>query len=170
VKTHSLNSLSEAFEVDRSTMVKALRDVPGDAENTKGRPTWKTSTAAQALEAHRRKTGNSFGNADSVGSGSHYNPVDPRLASLYSQLNTADAALRQLPTLAKRRAAAINSLRPIIDQSQRMLKAVGKASGQDPVFTGLISDKLYLLALRGLEEPCGWTQNETWEAMNVETG
>jgi hypothetical protein len=33
---------------------------------------------------------------------------------------------------------------------------------------GLVSDKLYMLALRGLEEPCGWTRSETWAAMSVE--
>jgi hypothetical protein len=119
------------------------------------------------LEQHRQKTGNSVGNSDSAGHG--YNPIDTKLQSLYSHLDAADAMLRALPKLAKRQAFAIKSLRPIIDETQRMLKIVGDANGQDPEFTGLISDKLFMLALRGLEKPCEWTQSETWDAMNIET-
>jgi hypothetical protein len=167
MKTYSLNSLAESFEIDRSTMVRALKNTLPDAEVTPGRPTWKISSAASALEQHRRRTGNSVGNGD--GPRRSYNPIDPRLQSLYSQLHTAEATLRALPTLAKRRAAAIKSLRPIIDATQRMQQIVGKSNGQDPEIAGLISDDLYMLALRGLEEPCQWTMSETWAAMSVET-
>ncbi|MGZ3348711.1 MAG: hypothetical protein ACXU89_07175 [Xanthobacteraceae bacterium] len=168
MKTYSLNSLAESFEIDRSTMVRALKNTLPDAEVTRGRPTWKISSAARALEQHRRKTGNSAGNSDSARDG--YNPIDPKLQSLYSQLDIAEATLRALQTLAKRRAFAITSLRPIIDAAQRMQHVVGEVNGQDPEVTGLFSDKLYMLALRGLEKPCGWTQSETWNAMNVVAG
>jgi hypothetical protein len=167
MKTYSLNSLAESFEIDRSTMVRALKSTHPDAEVTNGRPTWKIASAARALDQHRRKTGISVGASDSTSHG--HNPIDSKLQSLYSQLDAADATLRALPTLAKRRAFAIKSLPPIIDEMQRMLKLVGSANGQDPEFTGLISDKLFMLALRGLEKPCEWTQGETWNAMNIET-
>jgi hypothetical protein len=163
MKTYSLNALAEDFEVDRGTMVKALRNVPSDSEITPGRPTWKISTAGRALEAHRRRTGN--GLADS--SSPDFNPIDPKLQSLYSQLDAADATMRTLPTLIERRAFAVKSLRPIIDATQRMQLIVGSANKQDPEVTGLFSDKLYMLSLRGLETPCGWTQSETWDAMSV---
>jgi hypothetical protein len=167
MKTYSLNSLAESFEIDRSTMVRALKNTQPDAEVTRGRPTWKIASAACALDQHRRKAGNSPGKSDSANH--RYNAIDPKLQSLYSQLDAADATLRALPTIAKRRAFAIKSLRPMIDEMQRMLKIVGSANDQDPEFTGLISDKLFMLALRGLEKPCDWTQSETWDAMNVET-
>jgi hypothetical protein len=167
MKTYSLNSLAESFEIDRSTMVRALKNTLPDAEVTRGRPTWKIASAARALEQHRRKTGNSADNNDSANQG--YSPIEARLQSLFSQLHAAEVTLRTLPTLIKRRAFAINSLRPIIDETQRTQQFVGKSNGQDPEFAGLISDKLYMLALRGLEEPCQWTMNETWAAMSVET-
>jgi hypothetical protein len=70
------------------------------------------------------------GNSDG---GSHgYNPIDPTLQLLYSQLDAADATLRALPTLAKRRAFAIKSLRSIIDATQRMEQVVGRENNQDP--------------------------------------
>ena len=163
MKTFSLNSLAESFEVDRSTMVRALKNTQPDAEVTRGRPMWKIASAARALEEHRRKTGNS----DSAGRG--HNPTDEKLRSFYSQLHAAEATLRDLPTSAKRRAFAIESLRPIIESTQRMQRIVGAANNQEPVFTGLLIDEMYMLTLRGLEEPCGWTQSETWAAMNIET-
>jgi hypothetical protein len=163
MQTHSTNSLAEMFEVDRATIVKALRNVPPDSEKTKGRPTFKVSTAARALDAHRRNSGNAIGNRKDHGS------VDPRTAIIYSELDAAEAAMRELSTLAKRRVLAVNTLRPIIDQMQRMFIVVGGLNGEDTSFTGLKSDDLYRLALRGLENPCQWSTNETWTAMNAET-
>jgi hypothetical protein len=163
MQTHSTNSLAEMFEVDRSTIVKALRNVPPDSEKTKGRPTFKVSTAARALDAHRRISGNAIGNRKGHGS------VDPRMAIVYSELESAEAAVCALPTLAKRRAFAMNTMRPIIDHMQRLIIVVGGLSGEDPAFTGLKSDDLYRLALRGLETPCQWSTSETWTAMNAET-
>ena len=155
MQTHSTNSLAEMFEVDRGTIVKALRNVPPDSEKTKGRPTFKISTAARALETHRRNSG---GN-NAVGKRSDYGSVDPRMRILYSELDAAEAAMRELPTLAKRRAFAKKTLRPIIDQMQRMFIVVGGLNGEDPVFTGLKSDDLYRLA--GSKAPANgrWTKH-----------
>jgi hypothetical protein len=55
MQTFSLNALAESFEVDRSTIVRAMRGVAPDLVKSGNRPTWKTATGARALEAHRRK-------------------------------------------------------------------------------------------------------------------
>src|ERR1039458_7098467 len=55
MKTFSLNYLSEALEIDRGVGVRCTRDTPPDLEKTKGRPTFKISTFAAALEAHHLK-------------------------------------------------------------------------------------------------------------------
>ena len=39
MQTYPLNALAEQFEVDRSTMVKAMRDVPADLVKPGNRPT-----------------------------------------------------------------------------------------------------------------------------------
>jgi hypothetical protein len=55
MKTYSTNYLAEAFEVDRASATRALRDVEPDQEQTVGRATYKISTFAKALEAHHLK-------------------------------------------------------------------------------------------------------------------
>jgi hypothetical protein len=55
LKTYSTNYLAEAFEVDRASATRALRDVEPDQETTKDRPTFKIVTFARALEAHHLK-------------------------------------------------------------------------------------------------------------------
>jgi hypothetical protein len=55
VKTYSTNFLASAFEIDRATAVRGLKDVPPDQEQTKGRPTFKIATFARALELHHLK-------------------------------------------------------------------------------------------------------------------
>jgi hypothetical protein len=104
---------------------------------------WKIASVARTSEQHRHKTRNSAGNNNRASHG--YNPIDPKLQSLYSQLDAADATLRALRTLAKRRVFAIKSLRPTIDATQRMEQFVGR---EDPEVTGLFSDKLYMSMLR----------------------
>ena len=55
MKTHSINSLSLELEVDRSTLVRALRDIEPDAGSETNRPTYKILTAVNALAAQRAK-------------------------------------------------------------------------------------------------------------------
>jgi hypothetical protein len=162
VQTFSTNSLAEQFEIDRGTMVRALKNVLPDAELTPGRPTFKVATAAAALDVHRRSTGGRPNKTPD------FDAVDPRLQPFYDAIDRAEAAMRKLKTLPARRAAAIDTLRPILDETQRMQILVGKETGQEPEITGLLSDRLYMLALRGLEAPCQWSQSETWAAMCVE--
>jgi hypothetical protein len=55
MKTYSTNYLAEAFEVDRASATRALRDVTPDQETTKDRPTYKIATFHRALQAHQTK-------------------------------------------------------------------------------------------------------------------
>jgi hypothetical protein len=55
MKTYSTNYLAEAFEVDRASATRALRDVEPDQETTKDRPTFKIATFARALFQHQAK-------------------------------------------------------------------------------------------------------------------
>jgi hypothetical protein len=58
METFPPDNLAEIFEVDRSVMVKATRNVPPDLVRKGNRATWKIGTAAKALEVHRRKGDN----------------------------------------------------------------------------------------------------------------
>jgi hypothetical protein len=68
MKTYSTNFLAEAFEVDRASATRALRDVEPDQETTKDRPTFKIATFARALEAHHlRNASNNDGGSGGDG-------------------------------------------------------------------------------------------------------
>jgi len=167
MQTFSLNSLSESFECDRGTMVRALRDVPADFEKSKTRPEWKISTAAQALDAHRHRTGRA--DRHSTGRGSRENvdgAIDPRLERHYDAFDQADAAMRQLKTVEARREAAIG-MGAQIAQMDALQRQISLADGNDEELTELRSDRLFFLYLRGLEGPCNWSMSEVWEACDV---
>jgi hypothetical protein len=157
MQTYSLNSLAESFEVDRGTMVKAMRSVPPDFVKRGNRPTWKTSTAARALEAHRRK--NDGGN---IAGGNN-----PTLQALYDRFDAADAAMRILPTLEARREAA-REMAPLIAEIDRAVRTHCRI-GDDPDHVGLRADRMYQLALAGLRGPCQWSHDETWAIMGEAT-
>jgi hypothetical protein len=167
MQTFSLNSLSESFECDRGTLVKALRDVPADFEKSKTRPEWKISTAARALDAHRHRTGRA--DRHSTGRSSRENvdgAIDPRLQRHYDAFDEADASMRRLKTVEARRQAAI-SMGPQIAKMDTLQRQLSLDNGNDEELTELRSDRLFLLCLRGLEGPCNWSMSDVWEACDV---
>lgn len=155
MQTFALNALAESFEVDRSTMVRAMRNVPPDVVRRGNRPTWKTSTAARALEAHRTKM-----NGGVNGTG-----TDPALQGLYARFDQADAAMRKLPTLEGRRAAA-RKMAGLITEIDRAMRRRDRANGVDPEYADLRADKVFLLTARGLEGPCAWSLDEAFAEMS----
>jgi hypothetical protein len=153
MQTFALNALAEQFEVDQSTMVRAMRNVPPDVVKRGNRPTWKTATAAKALEAHRRK--HDGGNVSA-------NNRDPEVERLSAEFEDGLAALRKLPALEDRRAAA-RALAPVIDEVGRVSRAVGHRNGNGEM-ADIISDQMMLLMTRGFCEPCEWNGDEAFSA------
>jgi hypothetical protein len=80
MKTYSTNYLAEAFEVDRASATRALRDVPPDQEQTVGRPTYKISTFAKALEAHHLKNASNNDGGDGASDTSSLTQARVRIA------------------------------------------------------------------------------------------
>jgi hypothetical protein len=167
MQTFSLNSLSESFEVDRGTLVKALRDVPADFEKSKTRPEWKISTAARALEAHRRSTGRADRHPAGRGTREHTDgTIDPRLQRHYDTFDQADASMRRLKTVEARRQAA-TSMGPQIATMDALQRQISLENGVDQELTDLRCDQLFFLCLRRFETPCSWSQSETWAAVDI---
>jgi hypothetical protein len=157
MQTFSANGLAERLERDRATVVKALRNIPAD-RTVKGKPQWKIATGSRAVEAHLRAYD---GNGGSSGGGS----TDPRLSALHAEFDKQDAAMRALPTLEARRAAA-RAMAPLIEETSRAFLAHGRSVGADPELMALKNDKIFVLIIRGTESPCEWTFDQAWEAMN----
>jgi hypothetical protein len=153
LQTYPLNALAEQFEVDRSTMVRAMRNVPPDLVKRGNRPTWKTSTAAKALEAHRRKS-----------SGGNGTGPDPTLTAMFAKYDQLEAAMRALPTLEARRQAA-RDMAPFIAELDEASRRIGIRNGQDEELVHLRADAMYQLYLRGIEGPCEWTHEQAFEVM-----
>lgn len=160
--------LSELFEVDRATMLRALRNVPPDSEATPGKPRYKVVTGMNALVKHRAATGrtSSRRQQDVDSSGVDVAWQDPLLVQLFARQDEADGAMRALPTVEARRRAAIKMV-PLIATVDAAVRERGKINGGDPDTVDMRADVLYAMALRGLEQACAWTQSEVWQAMNA---
>lgn len=170
MQTYPLNALADQFEVDRSVMVKAMRNVPPDLVKPGNRPTWKIATGAKALtgynkrrtaerearEARRRETRR----RNEGGGGPSY-----ELMQMFVQLDEADAKMRAISTLKGRRAYARETLLPLLHQVQR-------AMSDDEGGFGLRSEQhLRVFLLSGLGPDamngCDWSHEEAWAAYNA---
>ena len=167
--TQSINALSAAFECDRATLVKALRNVPPDSDQVPGRPEWKFSTAMNALIAHRAR------NPRAARRRQHFNGggdagvdwKDPMLTQLFAQQDEAEAAMRRQPTLACRRKAAV-AMVPLLGRVYAAICERGRINGLDPDAVDYRADHLYLVGLRNFEKPCEWDEDETRLVMALE--
>ena len=157
MKTYGANALAEMLEKDRGTVVRALRNTPPDATVGK-RDQWKLSTASAAMANH---------SAMAVGSGNSRNQTgsNQQLEALSDRFYAAEAAMKKLKTLPARRAAAV-AMHPLIVKYTETLRRVGIASGKEPEYADLLADKSFMLMLRSFEEPCSWSMDQTWMAIN----
>lgn len=80
MKTYSTNYLAEAFEVDRASATRALRDIAPDQESIKDRPTYKIATFAKALEAHHLKNASNNDGGDGASDTSSLTQARVRIA------------------------------------------------------------------------------------------
>jgi hypothetical protein len=166
MKTHSINSLSLELEVDRSTLVRALRDIEPDAGSETSRPTYKILTAVNALAAQRAKNPRADGRQQfNMGTGDA-NWRDPLLMQLFEQQDQAEANMAAQPTLEGRRKAAV-AMVPLLGRVYAAIRERGRLNGLDPDATDYRSDHLYLVGLRAFEKPCKWSEAETRSAMSL---
>lgn len=170
MKTESINALASLFECDRQTLVRALRTVQPDAETTPGRPTWKVSTAMNALMAHRASTGRvdsrrqQFSNG---GSEAITEWADPLLIQLFAAEDDALAHMRAQTTLEARRKAAV-AMKPLLGRICAATRERGRINGQDADSVDYRADHLFLVGLRNFESPCEWSEDEVRSALALE--
>ena len=155
MKTFSVNAIAELLERDRATVIRALRETPPDATERR-QPRWKMATAVAALERHNRA------NSDDTLGGN-----DPALAAAYAKLDEAIEAMEIAPSLEDRRSMAINSVKPLLAATDRMLRTAGIVAGQDAELVHLRADHLGFVMLRTFERPCQWSLNEARKAIGV---
>jgi hypothetical protein len=136
VQTYSLNALAESFEVDRSTMLRAMRGTPPDEVKKGNRPAWKTSTAARALERHHRKK-HSHNDDDSYRLG-----LVDKIEAAFDELDRKFERLKAEADLEKRRALSLKmQVGKTINGIEELFKAVNKMD-EDGCLMQIVSDKL----------------------------
>jgi hypothetical protein len=167
MQTFTVNRISEMLEIDRGTAVRMLKNVPPDAQKTKGRPTFKISTAAKALEVHRRNVGTgNGGGGQQVRGGSG---VPPALRTLYDKRDQMEADMAALPTLKERREAA-GALISFTVEVDKATRANALFNGQDSDIVHLRADSILQLYARCIEGPCEWSHDEVWMKIIQEDG
>jgi hypothetical protein len=155
MKVFSVNALAELFELDRQTVVRALRGVQADAKE-KNQPRWRMKTAGAAIERHRSSND---GNTGSTG-------IDPGLAEAYATFDTAFAAMEAEPILVKRRALALK-IAPLISDVDSRLRAHGRATGIGDELADYRAQEILRLTLLGFEKPCAWSRSECHQHLVV---
>jgi hypothetical protein len=129
MQTFTLNRLSEMLEIDRGTMQRALRNTPPDAESGK-RQSYKISTAAKALERHRRAVGTSNGGGDH-GRRSLIDEEEATFAELDRQFERLEAE----PDIEKRRAL---SLKMQVGKTINTLEELFQATNEQDDFGAIL--------------------------------
>jgi hypothetical protein len=137
MQTFPLNALAEQFEVDRSTMVRAMRGVPPDEVKKGNRPAWRTSTAAKALERHRRK--NHGGNGDD----SYRLALVDKIEAAFNELNRQFERLQAEADLEKRRALSLKmQVGKTINGIEELFETVNKMDEETGTIMQIVSEKL----------------------------
>ncbi len=153
----SVNAASEALERDRRTILKALRHVAPDSFEGGGKkhPRWKLPTiiaALATLEAPKATKATSQSDGDAY---------DAQWRAANEAFDREFEKLKKLPTLAQRRARAIE-LGDLIDSGIAALQARDAADGLNAEHAELRAQRLYYLSVIGCCTPCQWSRDEVW--------
>jgi hypothetical protein len=142
MQTFPVNALAEQFEVDRSTMLRAMRNVPPDLVKKGNRPTWKVATAASALEAHRRKQkgGGRSGGRDRK-------ELVGKVEAAYAELDRQFARLESEPDIEKRRALSLEmQVGKTINTMEEIFLELNNLDEEHGFMMQIVTDKLIGLA------------------------
>jgi hypothetical protein len=151
----SINAASLLLERDRRTVTKAMFGVAPDGKEKK-QPRWKMSTFVDALERHGGSNNQSNGNSAAANA----NPPPE-----YAQFDAALDALEALPTVEKRRKAAV-AIMPKLHAKIAALTRQGRDAGEHPDHTALRGMEVYRLSMIGFRLPCEWSHDEVWHNLN----
>jgi hypothetical protein len=93
LKVFSVNALAELFELDRQTVVRALRGTPAEGKE-RGQPRWRMKTAVAAIERHNR-----VNNGVTFQGGGRLGQIADELERLHGDFDAAIELIKSLPDL-----------------------------------------------------------------------
>ena len=155
MKLFSAFGAADLLEKDRQTVRRALRHVAPDGFEGKN-PRWRLPTIIAALDARRNKS---------------EPPVTARLADLFRKLDEADAAMRGVASLERRRRLARERLIPLMREVDAAMRADAKAHGEPEMMTELRCEKHLQLFLIGFGKEatrgCDWPLEQAYREFNA---
>jgi hypothetical protein len=157
MKLFSAFGAADLLEKDRQTVRRALRHVAPDGFEGKN-PRWRLPTIIAALDAHfgRNKSGPT---------------VNARLADLFRKLDEADAAMRGVASLERRRRLARERLIPLMREVDAAMRADAKARREPEMMTELRCEKHLQLFLIGFGKEatrgCDWPLEQAYREFNA---
>jgi hypothetical protein len=153
----SINGASEILERQRRTIKKALRHTPADSFE-RGQPRWRLPTIIAALQG----SGNPLIPPHQVSGDGADGKLEEACRAGFAKFDAAVAALEKLPTLAQRRARAVE-LGPMAAASIATMRVRDEAAGLHEQHIDLKCQEVLRLSLWALLGPTQWTKDEVWE-------
>jgi hypothetical protein len=159
----SVNAAADALGRTRRTVTRAMDGVPANAVR-KGVKLWRMRTIVAMINQRTQApitTRSSNGSEVLVG-------LAAEAEIAFQKYDAAYAALKALPTLQARRAAA-RKLQPLFAEAISLMRERDKEL-LHPEHADLKSDKCAFLMCRNVEGPCQWSLDEAWAAMYPDHG
>jgi hypothetical protein len=159
----SINRLASMLDVDRQTMVRALKDTPADA-GTERKPLFRVLTAVEALDRHRgkpdrrRKPGNGGGGN-----------VDVDLQRSFIRLDDLRDKIEGAEAIEERQRLMRAEFFPLLYATTVAMYEASKRSGEDPDYGGLRIAEHERLQLVTMRHCCGWHSDEVMAEYNAAT-
>jgi hypothetical protein len=148
METFPLNNLAEQFEVDRGTMLRAMRGVPPDLVKRGNRPTWKIASASKALQAHRRKMDGGNG-----GNNSYRLALVGKIEAAFDELDGQFERLKAEADLEKRRALSLKmEVGKTINGIEELWQTINGMDEEMGTIMQIVTDKLVGVARSQLIE------------------
>jgi hypothetical protein len=157
----SINRLASMLDVDRQTLVRALKDTPPDAGSER-KPLFRVSTAVGAMDHHwgkpdRRRKENGGG------------AVNYDLARMYLRLDDLRDRVEGAETVEERRRLMREQFFGLLAETTAAMRADSKQNGEDERCGGLRIAEHERIQLVTLRHCCEWNSDEMMHQFNLAT-
>jgi hypothetical protein len=150
VDEFSVNRLASMLDVDRQTMVRALKDTAADAGSEK-KPLFRVSTAVAALDRHRGKPDRRRKQSD--GGDVAFNR---ELERMFLRLDELRDKIEATPTVEGRLTLLRERFFSLVSETCRAMRADGESIGEDDVRLSLRVDAFERMQVITMRHLVGW--------------
>jgi hypothetical protein len=161
----SINRLASMLDVDRATLLRALKDTPADA-GSEPKPLFRVSRAVKALDHHRGKLDR---RRKSDNGGGAVTVDQQRMFVMFVRLDDLHGKIEGAETVEERRRLMREEFFPLLPATTTAMREDSKQSGEDERYGGLRIHEHERMQLVTLRHCCGWNSDEVLHEFNVAT-